>query len=48
MLRVIPNWEEKKLKCHFCGTQKSVKYAVSIYGAVKCACNKCALKFGGK
>lgn len=49
-MKLIPNWQDKLLRCHFCGTTKSVKYAVELKGAY-CdnkrlevfACNKCAL-----
>ena len=44
-MKLIPNWQNKNLKCHYCGTTKSVKYAVSNYGAVVCACNRCVLKY---
>lgn len=45
-MKLIPNWQDKSLRCHFCGTTKSVKYTVEsndnksqeVY-----ACNKCAL-----
>jgi hypothetical protein len=49
-MKLIPNWQDKLLQCHFCGTNKSVKYAVELHGAVcdnkpleVCACNRCAL-----
>ena len=49
-MKLIPNWQNKLLKCQFCGTTKSVKYTVELHGA-NCeikplelyACNKCAL-----
>jgi hypothetical protein len=51
-MKIIPNWQDKLLKCHFCGTNKSVKYAVELHGAIcdnkhleVCVCNKCALLF---
>ena len=48
VLKYIPNWQDKKHKCFFCGTDKSVKYIVSMKGAYVCACNKCALFFPTK
>lgn len=45
MLKLIDNWQNKNLKCHFCGTTKSVKYVFSRNGAVVCACNKCISKY---
>lgn len=45
MLTIIPNWQNKHLKCHCCGTTKRVKYEVSMNGAVVSACNKCVIKF---
>lgn len=45
MLKLIENWQNKNLKCHFCGSPEDVKYAVSMNGAVVCACNKCVTKY---
>ena len=45
MLKLIENWQNKDLKCHFCGKTKSVKYALSRNGAVVSACNECVLKY---
>lgn len=49
-MKIIPNWQDKLLRCHFCGETRSVKYVVELKGAVcdnkpleVCACNKCAL-----
>ena len=49
-MKYIPNWQEKKLTCYFCGEKRSVKYVVEEYDSFKqdepfevCACNKCAL-----
>lgn len=54
-MKLIPDWQNKLLKCHFCKTTKSVKYAVELFGAIcdnkrleVCACNKCALMYEGK
>ena len=44
-LYLIPNWREKNLTCHFCGSDKSVKYAWRSNGAVISCCNKCALTY---
>lgn len=51
-MKLIPNWQEQDLTCHFCGTKKSVKYQVraaigngfvpSRIDKVPC-CNMCAL-----
>lgn len=48
-MKIIPNWKEKKLRCHFCGETRSVKYTVYLeeyefHDDVPC-CNKCALLF---
>ena len=50
-MKIIPNWQEKKLKCYFCGETRSVKYFVEEFDRFKadepfevCACNKCALE----
>lgn len=44
-LDLIPNWWEKNLTCHFCGSDRSVKYAWRSNGAVVPCCNKCALTY---
>ena len=51
-MKLIPKWQDKLLRCHFCGTNKSVKYAVELHGAIcdnkpleVCACNRCALLY---
>ena len=46
-MKLIPKWQNKSLRCHFCGETRSVKYSVYVekyYGDVPC-CNKCALQF---
>lgn len=48
-MKIISNWKEKKLRCHFCGETRSVKYMVYLeeyefHDDVPC-CNKCALLF---
>ena len=50
-VKIIPNWKEKNLMCHFCGETRSVKYTVyfedyDLHDYVPC-CNKCALMFLG-
>lgn len=42
-MKYIPNWADKNLQCHFCGTHKSVKYTVTVNGKEVCACNRCVL-----
>ena len=52
MMKLIPNWQDQNLTCHFCGSTRSVKYYVrtamgngwtpSRIDKVPC-CNKCAL-----
>ena len=44
-LDLIPNWREKNLTCHFCGSKKSVKYAWRSNGVAFPCCNKCALTY---
>lgn len=46
-MQVIENWQNKELYCMFCGTNKSVKYMLTLdvngrEGTV-CGCNKCVL-----
>ena len=40
---LIPNWNKKDLRCHFCGTNKSVKYESNVDGEKVCVCNRCVL-----
>lgn len=49
---LIPDWQTKNLRCHFCGETRSVKYSMEVHnpiihdGPTKVAvCNKCALQF---
>ena len=44
-LDLIPNWREKNLTCHICGSEKSVKYTWRSNGMVFPCCNKCALTY---
>jgi len=52
--KLISNWNKKKLRCHYCGETKSVKYTREIYDPTIDAnntvtvnvCNKCAFVFG--
>lgn len=47
--KLIPDWHEKNLKCHFYKETRSVKYSMMIYDpwsdnddAIEvCVCNKC-------
>lgn len=46
-MKIIPNWQDKNLLCHFCGETRSVKYFVTL-GVGKLSdnvpcCNRCAL-----
>lgn len=49
-MKLIPNWQEKKLTCYFCRTSKSVKYVVNVLDLFQedepfevNACSMCAL-----
>lgn len=48
-MNLIPNWNKKKLTCHFCGETRSVKYEIEIHDfdsdspKTVCVCNKCVL-----
>ena len=53
-MRLIPNWRDQNLTCHFCGTKKSVKYKMKVIVAdlvsaeterEVCTCNRCVLLF---
>ena len=48
-MKIIPNWKEKKLICHFCGETRSVKHTVYLeeydFHDDVPWCNKCALRF---
>lgn len=43
--KLIPDWIERDLKCHFCGETKSVKYQMTIVVSGNetqvCVCNRC-------
>lgn len=50
-MRIIEDWWNKNLRCHFCGETRSVKYEEEVFDPVVsnkptkvCVCNKCALK----
>lgn len=52
-MKLIPNWQDKNLRCHICGETRSVKYTIEIFDPVVdnkptnvCVCNKCALLYG--
>ena len=36
MLKIIPDWSKKNLKCYFCEETRSVKYEVEIINPVNC------------
>ncbi len=40
---LIPEWQKKNFRCHFCGETKSVKYEMNVDGNNVCVCNKCVL-----
>ena len=48
-MKIIPNWQEQDLSCHFCGKTRSVKYELEIHSFESdvpkkvCVCNMCAL-----
>lgn len=42
--KIIPDWWRKKLICYYCGTNKSVKYAVRSGVSTVYCCNKCITK----
>ena len=53
-MKYISNWQEKNLRCHFCGETRSVKYETEVLvldpiisdkPTMVCVCNKCALRF---
>ena len=53
-MKLIPNWQNQNLTCHFCGTKKSVKYKMNVIVADPisaetkrevCTCNRCVLLF---
>ena len=54
MMKLIPNWQDQNLTCHFCGTKKSVKYKMNVIVTDPisaeterevCTCNRCVLLF---
>lgn len=51
-MKIIPNWQNKNLKCYLCGEKRSVKYEIEAFDTVisdkptmVCVCNKCALRY---
>ena len=47
-MNYIPDWKNKKLRCHFCGETINVKYETEIFDPVVdskpikvCVCDKC-------
>ena len=54
-MRIIPNWQKKNLRCHFCGETRSVKYEIEVFDPVisdkptfVCVCNRFALHYDMK
>ena len=53
-MNIINDWQNKQLRCHFCGETRSVKYELKIRDVESnlpktvCACNLCALKHSGE
>ncbi len=52
-MKLILNWQSKKLRCYFCSETRSVKYSKTIFDPTLdskptevCVCNKCALTKG--
>ena len=50
--KLIPNWQNKNLRCHFCDETRSVKYETEVFDPVVsdkptmvCICNKCVLRY---
>lgn len=54
--RIIENYEDQNLKCHFCGTTQSIKYEIDVFDPMQpaekfvkvSACNSCALRHGAE
>lgn len=51
-MKLIPNWQDKKLECYFCGETRSVKHTMEVINPVESdkpikvpVCNKCALRY---
>ena len=51
IMEYITNWQEKNLRCYYCGETRSVKYKEEIIDPVisskpttVCVCNKCAIR----
>lgn len=54
-MKLIPDWRNKNLRCHFCDETRSVKYTMKIFDPVVdnkptevCVCNKCVLRYNNK
>ena len=48
-MKIIPNWQDKKLTCYFCRETRRVKYLFEAFDgfgeiSVPC-CNKCILLY---
>lgn len=53
--KLIPNWQNKSLRCHFCDETRSVKYETEVFDPVisdkptmVCICNKCVLRYANQ
>ena len=53
-MKLIPNWQNQNLICHFCGTNKNVKYKLNVITINTplmrterevCACDNCVPTF---
>lgn len=54
-MRLISNWRNKNLRCHFCDKTESVKYTMKVFDPVidskpvyVYVCNKCAARYNNK
>ena len=50
--KLIPDWNKRNLRCHFCGATKSAKYEMEVFDPVVdskpskvCVCNRCVLRY---
>lgn len=56
VISMIPSDKRKNYRCHFCGTDKSIKYVTEIFDPVidaskptrVCCCNLCFALFNRK
>lgn len=54
ILNMIPLDKRQNYRCHFCGTNLSVKYIIEVFDPVidtkpvkVCVCDKCVAFYGG-